>query len=252
MQHQTTTEETLRTPTTDRHRRVEQSAGWAPQSPTAPALVVDRQDIAAFEAMVAECEDKAYRLAMQLVRNEGAAQEILQRVFLSAWQNRRKLAGGAEFSRWVWRAVGKAALRQLDADVCRGQASSPDVLASIRTSPTFWIRPVADKEPDWATRPAHQLRSEDLYRHIRRTVDVLPTELRAMFILCDSEAMPVEDAADILDLPVAAARKNLHTARLAMRAAIGDYFCREVLDGEGDAASLGIDYRRSDASFTDP
>jgi RNA polymerase sigma-70 factor (ECF subfamily) len=251
MRHQTTTEEVLSTPTTNRHRGIEQAVARAPQSPGAPASVGDEQDIAVFEAMVAQCEDRAYRLAMQLVRSERLAQEILQRTFLSAWQDRRKLAGSLEFSRWVCRAVGKAALRNLNTAVFRGQVSSRDASASIRTSSTFWIRPAAGHDSDWATRPAEQLSSEDLYRHVRRAVDVLPATLRAIFLLCDTEAMPVEDAAEILDLPVAAARQNLQEARLAMRTAIGDYFGREVPGESRAAAPSGVEHRRCDGSFID-
>jgi RNA polymerase sigma-70 factor, ECF subfamily len=254
MRHQTTTEKALGTPNTDRRWGVEQSTVRVSEASAIEGPAVDERDIAVFEEMVGRCEDRAYRLAMQLVRSEPAAQEILQRAFLSAWQNRRRLVGDIEFSRWVCRTVGKAALGHLNAAVCRSQASSGDRLASIRTSPTFWIRPMADKESDWAARPGDQLCAEDLHRHIRKTVDGLPTELRVMFVLCDSEAMPVEDAAQILDLPVAAAREYLQAARLAMRAAIADYFlCSDVSDGTCGAAPVGIDgHVWSEASFTDP
>jgi DNA-directed RNA polymerase specialized sigma24 family protein len=111
----------------------------------------------------------------------------------------------------------------------------------------------AGEDSDWSLRPTGQLRSEKLYRHIRETIDTLPPELRTMLILCDSEAMSIEDSAEILDLPIAAAKENLQAARLAVRAAIADFFCRNVRDKASAKAGMGINHRRlSEASFTDP
>jgi len=252
MRDQITMEKAVRTPTTDRNWQAEQATGWALQGSTTPDPADGGRDVAAFEEMVGRCEDGAYLLAMQLVRSESAAQEILQQTFLSAWQNMQRFAGVIQFSDWVYRTVGKAALRHLNSTSCGGEASAGDRLPSIRTSPKFWIRLRAGEESDWSLLPTDQLGSEDLYRHVRKTVDALPIELRTMFILCDSAAMSVEDGAEILDLPVATAKKNLQAARLAVRAAIGDHFSHGVHDRASTSVHAGIDNRLlSEASLTE-
>jgi DNA-directed RNA polymerase specialized sigma24 family protein len=111
----------------------------------------------------------------------------------------------------------------------------------------------AGEDSDWSLRPTGQLRSEKLYQHIRETLDTLPTVLRTIFILCDSEAMSIEDSAEILDLPIATARENLQAARLAVHAAIGDYFRRDVHDRVSAEAGMGTNHRPLfEATFTDP
>jgi RNA polymerase sigma factor, sigma-70 family len=243
--------------TTDQNWHAVQASGWAAQDPATPAPAVEGRDIAAFEAMVDQCEDKAYSLAMQLVRSEPAAQEILQQTFLLAWQNRQKLAGGTQFGNWVYRTVGKAAIERLKSKTHQGEASAgapvPSIQTSSRTGSKFRIRARAKKESDWSARPSYQLFSEELCRYIRKTVDSLPMELRTMFILCDSEAMSLEESAAILGLPVANAKVNLQAARLAVRAAIGDFFCGDAQDGASASVHEGINHRLlSEASLTDP
>jgi len=247
-------EKTANMPTADRNWHIQQAIGWADQTPVIAIKAVDEQDISTFEEMVDRCEDKAYSLAMQLVRSEPAAQEILQQTFLLAWQNRQRFAGRTQFGNWVYRAVGKAAIERLHAaPKSQREASAGGPVRSFQNSPKFGTRARADKESDWSARPSHQLLSEELCRHIRKTVDSLSTELRTMFILCDSEAMSLEDGAAILNLPVADAKVDLQAARLAVRAAISDYFCGDGNDGVSASGRDGVDPRLlSEGSLTDP
>jgi len=246
-------EQTVRTPTTDRNWHGDQTTAGATQDSVIPNEIVGERDIAVFEELVDQCEDKAYRLAMQLVRSELVAQEILQQTFLSAWQNMQRFEGVIQFSDWVYRTVGKAALGHLDSTRKHGEKTADEHLPAIRTSPRFWLRASVDDDSDWSTRPADHLCSEDLYCHIRKTVDALPDELRTVFILCDSEGLSVEIGAEILDLPVATAKENLQVARLMVRDAIGHYFSRVVHDRAGASAHTDIEHHLlSEASLTDP
>jgi hypothetical protein len=77
--------------------------------------------------------------------------------------------------------------------------------------------------------------------------------MRTIFILCDLDAMSIEDSAEILGLPVGAVKEHLQAARMAVRTAIGDYFCRKARDGASSAASAAAVRRpSSEASLTDP
>jgi RNA polymerase sigma-70 factor (ECF subfamily) len=186
----------------------------------------DFWDVATFEKSVARCEDRAYRLAVHLARSEAAAQEILQETFLSAWQNTSRFASRAQFSTWVYRKTVQRALGHLKRTGREEPSSDDDFLLSLSTIPRFWSRAKQAKESDWSILPARQLAADDLCHHIRETVNLLPTHLRAVFVLCDLEEISVEDSAEILDLPVVAVKGNLHAARMAIRHSIGLHFSR--------------------------
>ena len=198
--------------------------------------MVERWDVAAFEQSVARCEDRAYRLAVHLVRSEGAAQEILQETFLSAWENAAHFTNQSQFSKWVYRTTVQRALGRLKATNAQGFSADDDLLLSLSTLPRFWIRAKRVAESDWSILPAHQLSSQDLFHHIRETVNLLPPDLRAAFVLCDLEEISVEDSAEILDLPVAAAKEDLHAARMAIRHSIGLHFSRGASKCQGRAS----------------
>jgi hypothetical protein len=61
---------------------------------------------------------------------------------------------------------------------------------------------------------------------IRKAVDALPLELRAVFVVYALEEMSMEECADILDLPTRTVNEQLQSATLAIRHAIGWYFAR--------------------------
>jgi RNA polymerase sigma-70 factor (ECF subfamily) len=161
-----------------------------------------------------------------LVRSESAAQEILQETFLSAWQNMRSFAGRAQFEDWVFRAIAKAALGRMKFARGQGLTSIEKCIPSIRTNPRSLSRSLAREDADWVLRPSDQRGSEELYRHIRDTVDSLPDEQRAVFVLCDLEGMSAANSAEILELPVTTTAANLQTARLAVRDTIGRHFSK--------------------------
>lgn len=185
---------------------------------------VDRWDVATFEESIARCEDRAYRLAVHLVRSEDAAQEILQETFLSAWENTPHFTSRGQLSAWVYRATVEKALGRLKASSAQGSSATDGLVLSLSTLPRFWTRAKRVAESDWSILPARQLSSEELFCHIREAVHLLPAELRAVFVLFDLEELAIEDVAEILDLPVSTAKENLHAARMAIRHSIGLHF----------------------------
>jgi DNA-directed RNA polymerase specialized sigma24 family protein len=111
---------------------------------------------------------------MHFLRDEPAAQEILQETFLAAWENIQALANRTRFNAWVYRTTVKAALERLSSTRSRGRVSHDDTLLFLFTTREFWRRVTVDEDPDWAVRPPAQLASDDLLRHIRKTVDACP------------------------------------------------------------------------------
>lgn len=209
----------------ERSRKAERSTADDRQCPNLP-VAGGEWNFTAFEEWITGCEDKAFRFAMHFLRDEQAAQEILQETFLAAWENIQAFANRTRFNAWVYRVTVKATLERLGSTRSRGQTSQDRALLFHFTTHEFWSRLIVDEDPDWSLRPPQQLGSEDLLRHIRKAVDALPLELRAVFIVCGLEKMSLEEGADILDLPDVTVNAQLQAATLAIRHAIGHYFAR--------------------------
>ena len=179
-------------------------------------------DLPAFETLVERHEERLYRLALRLLRNDTDAREVLQDAFLSAWQNLGAFAGRAQFGSWIYRVTLNAALMLLRSRRRRPTVSVEDVSESAVDDALAAAPDHAAN--DWTRRPDEQLQSVELKQHIQSALDELPEILRVVFVLRDVEELSTEETADALGITVQAVKTRLHRARLALRASISDYF----------------------------
>jgi len=176
-----------------------------------------RWNLASFEESLARCEAKAYRLAVQLVGSEPAAREIIQETLSAAWQNMHGLASHSEIETWVYRATVKAAFQRCGCAKYRRSSQDDCCLLFTMTARNFLLHARSDEN---ATCSRAARCSAATYRRLRKVVDALPEGLRAVFILCELEAMSVGELEKILDSPSEELAERLRTARSAVRKAI--------------------------------
>ncbi|HEX4406733.1 MAG TPA: sigma-70 family RNA polymerase sigma factor [Polyangia bacterium] len=180
------------------------------------------KDFAAFETLLGRYEDKVYRLAFRIVRNETDAKEILQETFVSIWRKLDTFKGDSQFGSWVYRIATNAALMRL-----RTQRRHPEV--STEELPIGYLDNYGTPMPageNWSKRPDDQLQSSELRTHIQTAVDALPDIYRTVFIVRDVEGLSTEETAEALGISVPTVKTRLHRARIALRDAIGGYFDR--------------------------
>jgi RNA polymerase sigma-70 factor, ECF subfamily len=180
------------------------------------------RNLAAFEELVGRHEERLYRVAMRLLRNENDAREVLQDALLSAWQNLDGFAGRAQFGTWIYRVTVNGALMLL-----RSRRRRPTVSVE-EMAPAALDEAVDDSlrssGGDWSKRPDEQLQTGELKSHIEQALDQMPEILRLVFLLRDVEGLSTEETADVLNVTVPTVKTRLHRARLALRQAITAYF----------------------------
>jgi RNA polymerase sigma-70 factor (ECF subfamily) len=179
------------------------------------------RDLGAFEQLIDRHQERLYRVAMRLLRNENDAREVLQDALLSAWQNLDSFAGRAQFGSWIYRVTVNAALMLLRTRRRRPTVSVEDLAPGALDAA---IGASHDTGSDWSKRPDEQLQSGELKEHIEVALDQLPEILRVVFVLRDVEGMSTEETAEILDITIPTVKTRLHRARLALREAISRYF----------------------------
>jgi len=94
-----------------------QASPGSSQPPTDDELIARARakDFAAFEVLLSRYEDKVFRLAYRILRNETDAKEILQETFVSIWRKLDTFKGDSQFGSWVYRIATNAALMRLRA-----------------------------------------------------------------------------------------------------------------------------------------
>jgi RNA polymerase sigma-70 factor (ECF subfamily) len=176
-------------------------------------------DHEAFTELVSRHEERVYRLARRVVGEDESALDVMQEVFLSVYTKLPGFRGEAAFSTWLYRITLNAALAR------KGDAQRHDHLPLDDVMPDFvGLRVVAG--PDWSDRPDREILAREAAEMVESAINALPEDFRAVFLLRDVEGMSNQEAAEILDLTVAAVKSRLHRARLFLRRQLGEYFGR--------------------------
>src|SRR5262245_26279840 len=150
-------------------------------------------DQAAFEQLFRLCEGDVYAWIVRIVRETGAADDVLIEAFWRAYRGRAQFDPSRSFLAWMRRIATNAALDELRSARRRRWQSVDDELP-------------APRGPDSDTDDAIALA-------FRR----LPPELQAVAALALVEEQPYADIADALDIPVGTVKSRVFRATRFLR-----------------------------------
>ena len=152
--------------------------------------------------LVTRHQDRAFGLALRIVRSPVDAEDVAQEAFVRAWQALPRFRGDSAFGTWLHRIVAR---RALDRAVSLRQRQRRE--ASLEDS-----RDLADRAGRLPAgpEPAERLKLE-------RLLERLSPPQRAAVTLYYYEDQSVEQVASILGLPVNTVKTHLSRARAALR-----------------------------------
>ncbi|HOG83234.1 MAG TPA: sigma-70 family RNA polymerase sigma factor [Deltaproteobacteria bacterium] len=182
-------------------------------------------DAKAMEEIVRRYSNKVYNLAYQLTRDNSAAEEIMQDVFLTVIAKINTLTNDAFFSTWLYRVTTNASYGFL-----RKEKKFTEQTVSEEEVDQ---EPAIDYVYDWSTLPDDILLSEESRKILQDSIDALPEAMRTVVIMKDVEGFSNEEIAQTMGLSVPAVKSRLHRGRLVLRNELADYFRRYSKD-EGD------------------
>jgi RNA polymerase sigma-70 factor (ECF subfamily) len=170
----------------------------------------DRQ---AFRAIMTRCNQRLFRVARAVVRDEAEAEDVLQEAYLRAFAAIATFRGEAGIATWLTRIVLNEAhgrLRRRKATVDLDQVEAAQETAQVLNFPGM-----ARSDDPEADAARAQIR-----RILERAVDALPEPFRLVFILREIEDLSVEETASHLNLKVETVKTRLHRARRRLREAL--------------------------------
>jgi RNA polymerase sigma-70 factor, ECF subfamily len=174
-------------------------------------------DKAAFDLLVTRNEGRVYGLCLKMLGNPEDAEDVLQEVFIKAYQSLASFRGESAFSTWLYRIATNACLmrirkKKLDT-VSLDQPAEPGDDAT---------RDV----PDWTSDPSSQVMDEELRTILAQHINELAPDSRIVFVLRDIHGLTTDDTASVLGLSSPAVKSRLHRARLFLRERLSDYYSR--------------------------
>jgi RNA polymerase sigma-70 factor (ECF subfamily) len=160
-----------------------------------------------FEIVMRRHNQRLYRVARAILRNDGEAEDVMQDAYVRAYEHLGQFAGKAKFSTWLTRiAVHEALARQH-----RGNRYEE-------------LEPMSEREGDpmdrfasSALNPEQQASNSEIRRLLEEAVEKLPDAYRTIFMLRDVEDMSTTDTADVLEITEDNVKVCLHRARAMLR-----------------------------------
>jgi RNA polymerase sigma factor (sigma-70 family) len=181
---------------------------------------------AAFERLMRRYNQRLYRLARAVLRNDEEAEDALQEAYLSAFRSIARFRQESALSTWLSRLVLNESLGRL-----RRSARRHNVIPIVSANGATEMNAMADdaEGPDQAFGRA-QMRTL-----LERQLDALPESFRVVFVLRSVEDLSVEETAQCLDIPAGTVRSRYSRAKALLREALA----QEVDLAEQDLYQFG-------------
>jgi len=172
----------------------------------------------AFRAIIKTHNQRLYRIARGVVRNDSEAEDIVQEAYVRAFAALATFRGDASLATWLSRIVLNEALgrlRKRRRTVVMPANSEAQIIQ-------FPLNPSDDPERTMAQR--------QILRLVERATDNLPDVYRTVFIARVIEGLNIEETADLLGVRPETVKTRLHRARALVRKALDDEIGPVLLD----------------------
>ena len=146
-------------------------------------------DRGSFAAEIEACSEMMFRVAWSILRNRTDVQDALQDAALKAWEKRDSLRKQQYFRTWITRIL---------INVCYDIQRKHRSVVPLEKVPVQL--PASAPDPGLAA-----------------ALNALPDKLRLPLVLCYSEGMSYEEAADVLRIPASTLRGRLRRGKDELR-----------------------------------
>jgi RNA polymerase sigma factor (sigma-70 family) len=166
----------------------------------------------AFRVIMQRCNQRLFRVARAVLRDEAEAEDVLQEAYARAFAAIAEFRGEAAIATWLTRIVLNEAHGRLRA---RRPTMEVEAIEAAQESARILAFPGRAEDNPEADAARAQVR-----RLLEGAVDELPEPFRLVFILREVEELSVEETAAHLGLAPATVKTRLHRARRRLRDAL--------------------------------
>jgi RNA polymerase sigma factor (sigma-70 family) len=171
-------------------------AGQEPDS--AVVAQVLQGERARYAILVRRHNQRLFRVARAILRDEAEAEDVVQYAHVTAYRNLEQFRGEASYASWLTRIAVNEALARLRRTKRYGLVSIDDAGGEATMSKSS---------------PDHDAYRAELRRLLEAHIDELPDALRVVFVMREVEELETAETAETLGISEAAVRVRLHRAR---------------------------------------
>jgi len=159
-----------------------------------------------FEILMRRYNQRLYRVARAIVRDDAEAEDVMQQAYVNAFTHLGQFAQRARFSTWLTRIATYEALGRLRA---RRRVQEVDVMSESADP----FDAIASTEPD----PERQAIAGELRHALESALATLSPAYRCVFVMRDVEGLSTAEVADGLGVSEDVVKTRLHRARALLR-----------------------------------
>ncbi|MBY5406380.1 MULTISPECIES: RNA polymerase sigma factor [Rhizobium] len=178
-------------------------------------LLAKMGDESAIRTIVQRHNQRLFRTARAVIRNDWEAEDVVQAAYTKAFTNLAAFRGEAQLSTWLTRITLNEALGRVRA---RKNTTGLEEIDMQTMAPGGEVLQFPSSLS--ATDPESELSRSQARHLLENAVDELPDDFRAVFVLRDVEGMSTDEAASYLGIRPETAKTRLHRARKMMRQSI--------------------------------
>jgi RNA polymerase sigma-70 factor (ECF subfamily) len=162
-------------------------------------------DTPLFELLMRRHNERLYRAARAITRDEAEAEEVMQQAYVNAFTSLRQFQGQARFATWLTRIAINEALSRVRRsgryEPFDEQSSNVEAFMPLNTAPD----------------PERQAFTGELRDLLESAIDALPDGAREVFVLRDVEGLSTAETAASLGVSDDVVKTRLSRARGSLR-----------------------------------
>ncbi|RWB52006.1 RNA polymerase sigma factor [Mesorhizobium sp.] len=177
----------------------------------------------AFRAIIKTHNQRLYRIARGVVRNDAEAEDIVQEAYLRAFASLDAFRGDASLSTWLSRITINEAL---------GRLRKKKRMVAMPENPEAQIIrfPLNPSNLNPGDDPERTMAQRQILGLVERATDSLPDVYRSVFVARVIEGLSIQENAEVLGIRPETVKTRLHRARALVRKALDDEIGPVLLD----------------------
>lgn len=187
----------------------------------------------AFELLMRRYNQRLYRTARSILKDDAEAEDVLQDAYLLIYGGIANFRGDAQLSTWLTRIVVNEAIARSRKSSRRAEVIRFDGEIGQNNGATEVSMNADVSESESPERSAMRAQTRHL---LEQKIDGLPDAFRTVFVLRALQEMTGEEVAACLDIPEATVRTRFFRARSMLREALSreiDFAFEEAFSFDG-------------------
>ena len=161
-------------------------------------------DLEALGELFERHKSLVHRTALAITHDEGAADDVLQDVFLRIHTYAHCVNTSLPLEPWLYRVTVNQSYSWI--------THAKRWLRILQAVLGRWL-----VSPEWQPGPAEQTEEREKWQFLQQAIDALPPSHRSVVVLHYLEGLSLEDVAAVLEIPEGTVKSRLYYARMKLR-----------------------------------